>query len=307
MSQVPAQSSVPSPQSSSLAFIGLGIMGLPMAGHLLDAGHSLVVHTRSRAKAQSLLSRGARWAESPAEAAREAETIFICVPDTPDVQRVVLGDHGIASVAAGGQVVVDHSTISPTATREMAAILAEKGVQLLDAPVSGGDVGARNATLAIMVGGDQQAFEKIRPLLQCMGKTITHVGPSGSGQLTKLTNNILVAITNLGVCEALTFAKSNGLDLQNTITAIGGGAAGSWQLSNLGPKMIAGDFRPGFMIKLQQKDLRLALEAASNPKLNLSALALVHRLFAKAIEQQHGDQGTQALVAVVEENAHGKS
>ena len=289
--------------SSHIAFIGLGIMGLPMAGHLLTAGHQVTVHTRTRAKAETLLARGAKWADSPAEAARQAAVIFICVPDTPDVQRVVMGDRGIASVAVKGQIVVDHSTISPTATREMADALAVKGAALLDAPVSGGDVGARNATLSIMVGGDQQAFEKILPLLQRIGKTITHVGPSGSGQLTKLTNNILVAITNLGVCEALTFAKSNGLDLEKTIAAIGGGAAGSWQLSNLGPKMIVGDFKPGFMIKLQQKDLRLALEALGERTAKLPALDIVHGLFASAIEEGRGDEGTQALFAVVEGKA----
>jgi 3-hydroxyisobutyrate dehydrogenase len=294
--------SIPQP----IAFIGLGIMGLPMAGHLLAAGNQVTVHTRTRSKAEALLARGARWADCPADAARQAQAVFICVPDTPDVERVILGETGIASVARAGQIVVDHSTISPAATRQMAQALSSKGVQFLDAPVSGGDVGARNATLSIMVGGDEQAFGKMRPLLEKIGKTITYVGPSGSGQLTKLTNNILVAITNLGVCEALTFAKGNGLDLHKTLAAIGGGAAGSWQLTNLGPRMIASDFKPGFMIKLQQKDLRLALEAATEPTLKLPALDLVHRLFAQAIEQGRSDEGTQALIAVVEQDARHK-
>lgn len=290
----------------TVAFIGLGIMGHPMAGHLLAAGHPLTVHSRTRTKAEDLIARGAKWADTPAAAAQSADAIFICVPDTPDVERVVLGDHGIASVIKPGQIIVDHSTISPTATRTMAAAVAAKGAQFLDAPVSGGDLGARNATLSIMVGGDESAFTKIRPLLERMGKTLTWCGPAGNGQLTKLVNQILVSITNLAACEALTFAKASGLDPQKTIAAVGGGAAGSWQLTNLGPKMLAGDFRPGFMIKLQQKDLRLALEAAKERGLNLSALNLVHQLFGKALEEGRADEGTQALFAIVAENAGGK-
>ena len=177
------------------------------------------------------------------------------MPDTPDVERVVLGENGILSAASAGQIVVDHSTISPAATREMARALWGKSVQFLDAPISGGDIGARNATLSIMVGGDEAAFAQTRPLLEKMGKTITWCGHSGAGQLTKLVNQILVTTNNLAVCEALTFASANGLDLPKTLAAVSGGAAGSWQLTNLGPKMIAGDFKPGFMIKLQQKDL----------------------------------------------------
>src|SRR5665213_756968 len=265
--------------AKSLAFIGLGIMGLPMAGHLLAAGHPLRVHTRTKSKAADLLSRGARWADSPADAAREADVVFICVPDTPDVQAVVLGADGIQASARAAMIVVDHSTISPAATREMAAALAGRGASFLDAPVSGGDVGAKNATLSIMVGGDQPAFAQVQPFLQLMGKTLTYCGPSGAGQLTKLVNQVLVSVTNLAVCEALAFAKANGLDLQKTLAAVGGGAAGSWQLNNLGPKMAAGDFAPGFTIKLQQKDLRLALEAAKERGLDLSALKLVHQLF----------------------------
>jgi 3-hydroxyisobutyrate dehydrogenase len=285
------------------AFIGLGIMGLPMAGHLLAAGHRLTVHTRTRQRADELLARGARWADSPADAAREADVVFICVPDTPDVEQVVLGARGIASAARGGSIVVDHSTISPAATRKMADALADKGAALLDAPVSGGDVGARNATLSIMVGGDPAAFARVKPLLECMGKTITHCGPSGTGQLTKLVNQILVSVTNLAVCEALTFAKQSGLDLDKTLRAVSGGAAGSWQLANLGPKMIAGDFRPGFTIHLQEKDLRLAQEAADELGLDMGGLRLVHQLFHLAIETGHAAQGTQALLQIVRQRS----
>jgi 3-hydroxyisobutyrate dehydrogenase-like beta-hydroxyacid dehydrogenase len=287
--------------SERVAFIGTGIMGGPMAGHLLSAGHSLVVHSRTRSKAEPLLGRGARWAESPAAAAREADFVFICVSDTPDVQAVLSGANGVLSSARPGMIVIDHSTISPTATREMSKALFAKGAAMLDAPVSGGDTGAKAATLSIMVGGDKSAFDRTQPLFAHMGKTITYCGPSGAGQLTKLVNQILVSVTNLAVCEALTFAKANGLDEQKTLAAVGGGAAGSWQLTNLGPKMIAADFRPGFMIKLQAKDLRLAEDAAKEAGLNLSALRLVHSLFDRAIAEGRSNEGTQALFAVVEE------
>lgn len=278
-------------------------MGGPMAGHLLKAGHALTVHTRTRSRAEELLERGAKWADTPAEALAHADFVFICVPDTPDVEEVVLGAGGVIESVRAGQTVIDHSTISPTTTRRITAKLRERGVSFLDAPVSGGDSGAQNATLSIMVGGDSSAFGRTLPLLQCMGKTITHCGESGTGQLTKLVNQILVSVTNLAVCEALTFARENRLDLQKTLAAVGGGAAGSWQLTNLGPKMIAGDFAPGFMVKLQQKDLRLALGAIADQNLNLPGTELVASLFSRALDEGRGNEGTQALFAVVEEVA----
>lgn len=282
--------------SQALAFVGTGIMGLPMAGHLLRAGHRVVVHNRTKAKAQGLIEQGAVWAESARAAGEAADIVFICVTDTPDVRAVVAD---LLPAARRGQIMVDHSTISPDATRDMARALAEKGARLLDAPVSGGDVGARNATLSIMVGGDEAAYQRVLPCLQLMGKTITHCGPSGAGQLTKLVNQILVSVTNLAVCEALTFAVRNGLDAQKTITAVAGGAAGSWQLANLGPRMLKGDFAPGFTIDLQQKDLRLVLEAAGQAKSPLPALALVHQLFTSAQAAGGGGEGTQALFKVL--------
>ncbi|MDB5173119.1 MAG: 2-hydroxy-3-oxopropionate reductase, partial [Phycisphaerales bacterium] len=181
--------------NNPVAFIGLGIMGLPMAGHLLDAGCELTVHNRTKSKAEPLLARGARWADTPAEAAQQAATTFICLPDTPDVESVVLGDRGVLAGARPGSIVIDHSTISPTITRTIAKALAAKGIGFLDAPISGGDIGAQNATLSIMVGGDEKQFERTRPLLAHLGKTITYCGPSGAGQLTKLVNQILVSIT----------------------------------------------------------------------------------------------------------------
>jgi 3-hydroxyisobutyrate dehydrogenase-like beta-hydroxyacid dehydrogenase len=284
----------------NLAFIGLGIMGLPMASHLLAGGHQVTVHSRTKSKALPLLDKGAAWADSPAAAVKSADVVFVCVTDTPDVRAVLLQAGGVIEAARAGLIVVDHSTISPSATRDMASELGRKQTILLDAPVSGGDVGARNATLSIMVGGDEGAFKSVEPLLLHMGKTITHCGPSGAGQLTKLVNQILVSVTNLAVSEALVFARNNGLDAEKTVAALSGGAAGSWQLANLGPRMLKGDFAPGFTIDLQQKDLRLVLEAAANAKTPLPALALVHQLFTSAQAAGRGRDGTQALFSVVE-------
>jgi 3-hydroxyisobutyrate dehydrogenase len=292
-------------QPLRLAFIGLGIMGKPMAGHLLAAGYPLAVHTRSKNKADELLSRGARWADSPAAASADADVVFICVTDTPDVEAVLLDQQGVMLSARPGTIVVDHSTISPQATRGFAEQLLTKEIVLLDAPVSGGDLGAKNATLSIMVGGEESAFQKVLPLLSKMGKTITHCGPSGAGQLTKLVNQILVSVTNLAVCEALTLAVAGGLDAAKTITAVAGGAAGSWQLSKLGPKMIAGDFAPGFMIDLQSKDLRLVLESAVAAGLKLETTERVARLFEQARSQGGGREGTQALFKIVQGQPRG--
>jgi 3-hydroxyisobutyrate dehydrogenase len=286
-----------------VSFIGMGIMGLPMAGHLLAAGHVVTVHTRTRAKAEGILAKGATWADSPREAAAGAEVVFVCVTDTPDVRQVLLGKGGVIEAAREGMIVVDHSTISPTTTREMGEQLAKKGVKMLDAPVSGGDVGARNATLSIMVGGPAETFAKVEPLFRLMGKTITHCGVLGSGQLTKLVNQILVSVTNLAVSEALVFAKNNGLDAEKSVAALSGGAAGSWQLQNLGPRMLKGDFAPGFTIDLQQKDLRLVIEAAAQAKTPLPALSMVHQLFTSAQAAGRGGDGTQALFTVIEKLA----
>jgi 3-hydroxyisobutyrate dehydrogenase len=282
------------------AFIGTGIMGAPMAGHLHSAGNSLIVNSRTKAKAEELIARGAKWANTPKEAASGADFVFVCVNDTPDVETVVLGADGIIAAARPGLIVIDHSTISPSATRKMAEALKARGASLLDAPVSGGDVGAKNATLSIMVGGEESAFAKAQPLLAHMGKTIVHCGPSGYGQLTKLVNQILVSVTLTGVAEAMAFAKKNGLDLAKTISVVSGGAAKSWQLENLGPKMIAHDFRPGFMIDLMQKDLRLVMQSAQESVCPLAASALVHQLFTSAQSHGHGRDGTQAIFAVVE-------
>lgn len=278
-------------------------MGNPMAGHLIAAGHRLTVHTRTKSRAQNLLDAGATWADSPADAARDADVVFICVTDTPDVQAILVGPKGVQDVAREGLIVVDHSTIAPAATREMAGALASRGATLLDAPVSGGDIGARNGTLSIMVGGDEAALAKVLPLLQHMGKTITHCGLSGAGQLTKLTNQILVTINNLAACEAMTFALNNGLDPAKIVPALAGGAAGSWQWQNLAPRMAKGDFAPGFMIDLQVKDLRLVLETMTSNGLDLKATQLVAGLFDRLQRAGLGREGTQALFKAVSPTA----
>ena len=246
-----------------IGFVGLGIMGLPMAGHILDAGYPLTVYNRTRSKAEELGARGAKVADSPAEVAADSQVIITIVSDSPDVEEVVAGPQGVLGRIGEDSVVIDMSTISPQVERQLDEQLRVKGCTLVDAPVSGGDVGARNATLAIMAGGDKAAFDRVRPILEVMGKTITYCGPVGNGQLTKLSNQILVAVTLLGVSEAITFAKKNGLDAHVMIEAVKGGAAGSWQLSNLGPKIVDRDFAPGFMVDLIQKDLRLVLESGA--------------------------------------------
>lgn len=283
-----------------IGFIGLGIMGQPMAGHLLAAGHPLTVYNRTRSRTESLSGRGAEVAESPAEVAAASEIIITMVSDSPDVEAVVAGPSGVLDGIRPNSIVIDMSTISPQVERELAERLRERDCHLLDAPVSGGDTGARNATLAIMVGGEREAFDRARPVLEVLGKSITYCGASGNGQLTKLCNQILVSANLLGVCEALLLAGRNGLDPKIMTEAVKGGAAGSWQLSNLGPKIIDRDFEPGFMIDLIQKDLRLVSEAADASRSPLPATALVRQLFLAAQGAGQGREGTQGLAKVLE-------
>lgn len=283
-----------------LGFIGLGIMGKPMAGHLLSAGYPLTVFNRTRSKAEELLERGAEWGDSPAEVASRSEIVITMVSDSPDVEQVVAGEKGILEEIRPDSIVLDMSTVSPELERRLDRLLRKEECTLLDAPVSGGDVGARNATLAIMVGGDRDAFERVRPVLEVMGKTITYCGSVGSGQLTKLCNQILVSLTLLSVCEALVLARKSGLDPGVMMEAVKNGAAGSWQLSNLGPRIVARDFAPGFMVDLMQKDLRLVLEAGAASGSSLPASSLVHQLFRALQVRDEGREGTQSLAKVLE-------
>jgi 3-hydroxyisobutyrate dehydrogenase len=286
--------------SESIGFIGLGIMGRGMAHNLLRAGFDLCVWNRTAARVQPLAAAGARTAESPADVARQSDVVLVCVSDTPDVEAVVLGPQGVAEGASPGTLVVDLSTISPQATRAMAARLRAAGIHHLDAPVSGGSEGAEKGTLSIMVGGDAAQVARAMPVFQAIGRVVTHVGESGAGQTVKLVNQILVVVTMLGVSEALLFAEAGGLDLRKTLDAVSQGAAGSWMLSHRGPQAIARDWRPGFTIDLQQKDLRLVLEAASQLGVPLLGTGLVHQLYRTLQQHGLGGDGNHALVRALE-------
>ena len=283
-----------------IGFIGLGIMGRPMAKNLLRAGFEVTVYNRSQPPRADLAAAGARVASCPAEAARDAETVITIVTDSADVEDVCLGPGGVIEGAKGGTLVVDMSTISPEVTRRIGKLLADRGVRMLDAPVSGGEEGAVAGSLSIMVGGDARDLERARPALQELGKRIVHCGPLGAGQTVKLCNQIAVSLNNLGVCEALVFAQRSGVDPAKMLEAVSAGAGGSWQMTNLGPRMLRRDFSPGFKIRLQQKDLRLALESAREQQLPLPGLALVHQLFAAVESSGCGEEGTQALLKALE-------
>lgn len=283
-----------------VGFIGLGIMGQGMARNLLKAGFDLTVWNRTASKADALVGEGAARASSPGELAARCDVIIICVSDTPDVEAVLFDDNGVFSGARAGSLVVDCSTISPIKTQRFAETLAEKGVRMLDAPVSGGSEGAARGTLSIMVGGEAEQVERAMPYLEAMGTSITHVGASGAGQMVKLVNQILVANSMLALGEAFLFAQAGGLDLEKTLEAVEGGAAGSWTLSNRGPQVIERDWRPGFMIDLQQKDLRLILEAADELAVPLLGCSTAFHLYRTLQHMGCGAEGNHALVKALE-------
>ncbi len=283
-----------------VGLIGLGIMGKPMAKNLLKAGFPLTVYNRTRARTAELASLGAQVAESPRAVAENSDIIITIVTDTPDVRAVITGERGVIEGVQAGALVIDMSTISPQATRELAEALKAKNVQMLDAPVSGGEKGAIEGTLSIMVGGDVDALERARPVLLAMGKTITHIGPNGMGQVCKLANQIAVGLHNLSISEALIFAMKAGADPAQVLQAIQGGAAGSWAFNNLAPKILRRDFSPGFMVKLQQKDLRLVLDAADKLNLSLPGTALTHQLYQAVETRGLGNEGNHALVKALE-------
>lgn len=280
-----------------IGWIGTGIMGAPMARRLIGGGHRVRVFNRSPEKARVMVADGATFAADAVACIAGADVVFIMVPDTPDVEATVAK---IEPALKAGQLVIDMSTIAPVAERGVAARLKAAGVNYLDAPVSGGDIGAREGTLAIMVGGDASAFERARPLFELMGKRVTHMGASGAGQMTKLANQIAVAVNLEAAAEAIKFARAGGLDASRVLEAIGAGAAGSWQLSNLGPKIIAGDYRPGFFVKLIRKDLRLVVEAARESRLALPGLSLMASMFNASAALGHDLDGTQAVAAALD-------
>ena len=285
---------------AAIGFIGLGIMGHGMAANLLRTGFPLTIWNRTRSRMDDLVAAGARAGESPADVAQHSEIIITCVSDTPDVRAVILGDAGAIHGARAGSLIIDMSTISPQATREIAVALAEAELHMLDAPISGGSEGAVNGTLSIMIGGEAAQVERARPAFEAMGKTITHVGEIGAGQTVKIVNQILVVGNMLAASEAILMAQAGGLDLRKALQAVEAGAAGSWMLSNRAPQVFARDFRPGFTIDLQQKDLRLALEAAEQLGVPLLATSLIHQLYKTLQLQGLGGEGNHALVKALE-------
>lgn len=283
-----------------IGFIGLGIMGQGMTRNLLKAGFELRVWNRTASKMEPLVEAGAIAADNPAALAAASDIIITCVSDTPDVEAVILGEQGVIHGVQAGSLVIDMSTISPAATRRMAAQLAEKGAAMLDAPISGGSEGAVKGTLSIMVGGDGEDFERARPVLQAMGQTITHVGQNGHGQMVKLVNQILVVGNALAMSEAFLFAQAGGLDLRKTLAAVEKGAAGSWMLSNRMPQILERDWRPGFMVDLQQKDVRLVLDEADEQGVPVLLSSMVFNLYRTLQAAGLGKEGNHALIKALE-------
>ena len=283
-------------ESTSIGWIGTGVMGASMAGHLLAAGYPVTFHTRTREKAAGLEATGATWADSPAAVAEASDVTFAIVGFPTDVREVFLGLHGALSGARKGSVIVDMTTSEPSLAIEIHEAAQAAGVSSVDAPVSGGDIGARNGTLSIMVGGDDAAVEQVWPLLEIMGSTITHLGGPGAGQHTKMVNQILIASGMIGVSEAFLYAQQAGLDLDQVLTAVGGGAAGSWSLANYGPRMLAGDFDPGFFVDHFVKDMAIAISESEAMKLSVPGLTLAHQLYLALQSHGGGSSGTQALL-----------
>ena len=297
MSEHPENSLLRRPTGDDfVGWIGLGVMGRSMCGRLMDAGWQAVVHTRSRDKAAELLQRGARWADSPAEVARQAEVVFSIVGYPADVREVHLGPRGTLSTGRAGLVLVDMTPSEPALAAEIAAAASRQSATALDAPVSGGDVGARNGTLSIMIGGDQAAAAALEPCWQALGSKWIWHGPAGAGQHAKLANQTIVAGGMIGVCESLLYAHRAGLNLDRVLESVASGAAGSWAFSNLGPRIIRGDFAPGFFVDHFLKDLGIVLSEAKRMNLTLPGVELAQRLYHLAAEAGHGKSGTQSLV-----------
>lgn len=284
------------PQQTRIGWIGTGVMGASMCRHLMDAGYAATVYSRTRSKAERLLEQGAQWAESPAEVAAQSDVVFTIVGFPTDVEEVILGPNGIVENLKPGSIVVDMTTSQPALAEEIARQASQREVQALDAPVSGGDVGARGASLSIMVGGERATFDRVLPLFSLMGRTIHYQGAAGSGQHTKMVNQILIATGMIGVCEALLYGHRAGLDLNEVLKSVSAGAAGSWSLSNLAPRLLKGDFEPGFFVEHFIKDLGIALEEARRLQLSLPGLALAQQLYLAVAANGHAKSGTQALL-----------
>jgi len=283
------------PGTAKIGFIGTGVMGSSMAKHLLDGGYEVHIYTRTKAKAQGLLELGMIWHDTPGEVAAACDVVITIVGYPSDVEAIYLGEGGIVQFAKSGSYLIDMTTSSPALAIRIHEAASSKGLYALDAPVSGGDIGARNAALSIMTGGDQEAFEAVQPLLALMGSNVVLQGGPGAGQHTKMVNQIAIASGMVGVCEALIYAKHAGLDLNNVLRSIESGAAGSWSLSNLAPRIIAGNFEPGFYVKHFIKDMGIALDSAAEMGIDMPGLSLAKELYSRIAEAGLADKGTHAL------------
>ena len=283
------------PEKTSVGFIGLGVMGQSMAGHILDAGYEMHVYTRTKNKAETIISKGAVWENTVDELSEKCDVIITIVGFPADVEEVYLGKNGILNCAKKGTIVIDMTTSSPELAIKIDEKAKAKGIESLDAPVSGGDIGAQNATLSIMVGGDKKTFDKAFPLFEVMGKNIVLQGKSGSGQHTKMANQIAIAAGMVAVCESIAYAEKSGLDPETVLKSIGSGAAGSWSLNNLGPRMIARNFEPGFYIKHFIKDMKIAATSSNRMGLETPGLDLALSLYKKMAEKGFENDGTQSL------------
>jgi 3-hydroxyisobutyrate dehydrogenase len=288
------------PGKTRVGWIGTGVMGRWMCQHLMTKGYKATVYNRSKEKAGPLLEAGAAWADNPRQLAESADAIFAIVGFPKDVREVFLGDRGALAGCKPGSVLIDMTTSEPSLAREIYDAAKKKGVASVDAPVSGGDVGAKNAALSIMVGGDADAVDAVKPLLECMGKTIVHQGPAGAGQHTKMVNQVLIASNMIGACEALLYGYKAGLDLKTVLQSVGGGAAASWSLNNLGPRIIDRNFEPGFFVEHFIKDMKIALDEAERMNLALPGLALAKQLYEAVRAQGWARKGTHALMLALE-------
>ena len=288
------------PSQIKIGWVGTGVMGRWMCQHVMDLGYTATIFTRTKSKADPLLKAGATWADSPAEVAESSDIIFTIVGFPEDVRQVYLGENGILTMAKSGSIVVDMTTTEPSLAIEIHQAARAKGVSSIDAPVSGGDVGAREARLAIMIGGDQEAVDAIHPLFEAMGQNIVYQGEAGSGQHTKMCNQITIAGTMIGVCEALLYGAKAGLDLEIMLSTISKGAAGCWSLDNLAPRVLKRNFDPGFFVEHFIKDMGIALDEAKRMGISLPGLSLVHQLYLATQAQGHGRLGTHALMLALE-------
>jgi 3-hydroxyisobutyrate dehydrogenase len=289
------------PGKTRVGWIGTGVMGRWMCQHLISKGFAATVYNRSRDKAGPLLDAGAAWADTPRAVAERSDVVFAIVGFPRDVREVFLGPQGALAGARAGAALVDMTTSEPSLAKEIFEAARGKGVAAIDAPVSGGDVGAKNAALSIMVGGEADAVEAVRPLFECMGKTIVHQGPAGAGQHTKMVNQVLIASYMVGVCEALLYGYKAGLDLPTVLKSVGGGAAASWSLNNLGPRIIDRNFEPGFFVEHFIKDMGIALDESKRMGIVMPGLALAHQLYLAVQAHGYGRKGTQALMLALEE------